>query len=133
MPNYKTHDRVALITTPVIILAASAITPPSTAILTGAMFLLANHYLSPDLDIDSIMIRRWGLLYFIWWPYKKLFKHRSLWTHSGLLSGSIRFLYLLLCVSPLFLFITPPLYLLLLVYICMVVADTVHTIADMLL
>lgn len=130
MPSYRTHDRVALIAAPVIITAVSFITSWSTAIAIGISFLIANHYLSPDLDIDSIMNRRWGLLRILWIPYKKLFHHRSFWTHSGPISATVRFIYLAVCISPILYFYVPPLSIIIVFYVAMVLADTLHTTLD---
>lgn len=130
MPNYKIHDRAAIITAPVIIIGISQLTTLQSAIGIGISFLLANHYLSPDLDIDSIMNRRWGILRFIWTPYKKVFAHRSFWTHSGPISATIRFIYLSVWLLPLLYFYTPPLYIVFVVWIVMVLADSLHTLLD---
>ncbi len=133
MPNYRTHDRAALIAAPVIIVGIAQITTIETAIGMGIAFLVANHYLSPDLDIDSIMNRRWGMLRVIWLPYRKVFRHRSFWTHSGPISATIRFIYLAVWLSPLLLLFPPPLFIILALYIAMILADTLHTTLDKLL
>lgn len=136
MPNYKIHDTVAVIAAPVLLttiyLPTNDIVLAST--ITGT-FLFSNYYLSPDLDIDSIMNRRWGFMRFIWYPYKKLFSHRSLWTHSGPLSATIRAIYLSLwLVPPVILFnLIIPLHLTLCLYIGMILADTLHSLLDKLL
>lgn len=131
MPGYKIHDRVALVAAPIIIVASSRILPLQDALLLGVAFLIANRYLSPDLDIDSIMNHRWGILRFIWWPYKKLFHHRSFWTHSGPISATIRFVYLAVFLAPLFYLI--PLYYIAGFYIAMILCDILHTTLDKVL
>lgn len=103
MPSYKTHDTIALISAPVITLGASAYT--DHALLFGAAFIIGNHMLSPDLDTDSIMRVRWGAFYFLWYPYRRMFHHRSFFTHSGPISATIRIIYLLFVLLPLLLFI----------------------------
>lgn len=53
---------------------------------TGALaFLIGGLLLSPDLDTISRPTRRWGPLQLLWWPYRSLFKHRSLFSHSPVL------------------------------------------------
>ena len=94
MPGYRTHDRIGYIAVAPLTLCILYIYNIYFALLFGAFFLISNRYLSPDLDIDSIMIQRWGVLYFIWYPYKKLIHHRSLFSHSGPISALIRLLYL---------------------------------------
>lgn len=130
MPNYKTHDRAALIAAPVIILGLAQITTTENAIGIGVGFLLANHYLSPDLDIDSIMNRRWGFLRWIWYPYKKMFHHRSFWTHSGPVSATLRFIYLSFWLLPFLYIFVPPLEIMAALWLSMVLADSLHTVLD---
>lgn len=57
-------------------------------------FVVGTFYLGPDLDIVSRPYNRWGFLKFIWKPYQKFFKHRSIFTHGIILGDLIRFLYL---------------------------------------
>lgn len=130
MPGYRQHDTVALIAAPVLTFAVTQVTTVSNALAIGAAFLLVNRYLSPDLDIDSIMNRRWGMLYFIWYPYKKFFHHRSFWTHSGPVSATIRFMYLAAWLSPVLLFVHPPWLIIAGLYLLMVLVDIVHTLLD---
>lgn len=130
MPGYKTHDRIAYIAAPVISIGVYYITDPIVTGTVTLLFLLSNHYLSPDLDIDSIMHKRWGMLYFIWIPYKKVFHHRSFWTHSGPISAAVRFLYLLGWLAPILYFLHPPMLFYVFLYVAMALADIVHTTAD---
>lgn len=57
-------------------------------------FLLGGLWLSPDLDTISRPSRRWGPLRLLWWPYRRLLRHRSLLSHSPLLGSAGRLLYL---------------------------------------
>ena len=59
-----------------------------------AAFLVGGLLLSPDLDTRSNPTRRWGPLRWLWWPYRKLLRHRSLLSHSPLIGSSGRLLYL---------------------------------------
>ena len=43
----------------------------------GLAFLLGGLLLSPDLDTHSNPTRRWGPLRLLWWPYRRLLRHRS--------------------------------------------------------
>ena len=62
---------------------------------TGALaFLIGGLLLSPDLDTISRPTRRWGPLQLLWWPYRSLFKHRSLFSHSPVLGTGGRLAYL---------------------------------------
>jgi uncharacterized metal-binding protein len=135
MPGYRTHDKAASIATPIIIVASAQLISVPDAIAVGVAFWLANRYLSPDLDIDSIMNKRWGVLRFVWWPYKRMFQHRSFWTHSGPISATVRFIYLAVWVSPIFLILhtLPPLGILIALYVAMILADSLHTALDAIL
>jgi uncharacterized metal-binding protein len=60
----------------------------------GLGFLVGGLWLSPDLDTRSNPTRRWGPLRLLWWPYRRLLRHRSLVSHSPLLGTAGRLLYL---------------------------------------
>jgi uncharacterized metal-binding protein len=143
LPGYKTHDRAAYIAAPVLTGVAYAVLPLPYTLLFSVAFLAGNHWLSPDLDIDSIMSHRWGFLRFIWFPYKRLIHHRSFLSHSGPLSAAIRIIYLSVLLSiPLYVvFGSAMLYMLFLqywqiyaiLYLGVAAADTLHTALDHLL
>jgi uncharacterized metal-binding protein len=65
----------------------------NTAIFIGS-HLACSYWLSPDLDIDSAIDNRWGILGFLWKPYEKAVPHRHWLSHSGF-SVLLRLLYLL--------------------------------------
>lgn len=140
MPDYKTHDKIAYITTPILIISASTVISFIDSVVFGGMFLLANRYLSPDLDIASILIKRWGVFSILWFPYRKIVPHRSLLSHSGPLSATIRLLYLSVFIIPIVFYffgahafishITIHWYWYFLFYISVVLADCIHTLAD---
>jgi uncharacterized metal-binding protein len=67
---------------------------PGTALAAGLSFLLGGLWLSPDLDTRSNATRRWGPLRVLWWPYRRLLRHRSLLSHGPLLGSAGRLLYL---------------------------------------
>ena len=46
--------------------------------ITAVSFLVGGLWLSPDLDVQSRALKRWGLLAWIWWPYRRLVPHLSL-------------------------------------------------------
>lgn len=92
MSSGATHDKITLILTP-ISYAVMAHYVPSLAPFT-ALGCAANLWLSPDLDTVSKPFKRWGILRLIWLPYLKLVKHRSLISHSPVLSTLIRVAYL---------------------------------------
>ena len=73
----------------------------------GLAFLVGGLWLSPDLDTRSNPTRRWGPLRLLWWPYRRLLRHRSLLSHSPLLGTAGRLLYLLALVLGLGLIAAP--------------------------
>lgn len=55
-----------------------------TISLFSISYLFGTFFLNPDLDIESTPYKRWGVLRFIWWPYKVIFKHRG-FSHNPIL------------------------------------------------
>lgn len=101
MPSGRTHDRITLWCLPFVTgatyliansLAATNILT-TTVIVTGA-FLVGGFMLGPDLDIHSIQYKRWGLLRWIWLPYQKALKHRSILSHGPIIGTAIRVIYM---------------------------------------
>ena len=66
----------------------------SGAVCSGLAFLFGGLFLSPDLDINSRPYQRWGALRWLWWPYQRLIRHRSMLSHSPFLGTAIRINYL---------------------------------------
>ncbi|MEB3200156.1 MAG: DUF2227 family putative metal-binding protein [Synechococcaceae cyanobacterium] len=64
-------------------------------LMTSLAFLVGGLWLSPDLDTGSNAWRRWGPLRPLWWPYRRLLRHRSLLSHSPVLGSAGRLTYLL--------------------------------------
>ena len=67
----------------------------AAALIAAASCLAGGLWLSPDLDTRSNALRRWGALGFLWWPYRLLIPHRSLWSHGPLLGTTARLAVLL--------------------------------------
>jgi uncharacterized metal-binding protein len=98
MTSGVNHDRLIIITTPIVGAATWCIDPSNVLPVTIAYFA-GGWWLSPDLDLASKPFHRWGALRLLWKPYQSLFKHRgsSHWLFVGTLG---RVLYL---VAPLLL------------------------------
>ena len=62
--------------------------------LTALAFLVGGLWLSPDLDVRSTALRRWGVLGGIWWPYRRLLPHRSFLSHGPLIGMTVRLAWL---------------------------------------
>lgn len=137
MPGYKTHDKIGVAASPVITLTSIYVGNSiqyTTVLITG--FLIATYFFSPDLDLNSRIYRRWGLLRFIWYPYRKLIHHRSWLSHSGPISATLRLFYFSLFLLPIVLW--NPNYLLTfsswygMIWLSVVLSDTIHLIADLI-
>ena len=76
-------------------MAISCIFGTSSGAIAAAGFLFGGLWLSPDLDTRSRSLQRWGPLGWLWWPYRRLIPHRSLWSHGPLIGTASRLLLLL--------------------------------------
>jgi uncharacterized metal-binding protein len=68
-------------------------------VLGTATMLFGGLMFGPDLDTHSKQYTRWGILRWLWYPYKKLFPHRSHWTHGLLWSTWLRVGYFTLVMT----------------------------------
>lgn len=94
MPNGKTHDILGLATGPLVaFLTYKATGLAEDAAVVAIAHVAATYFLSPDLDMNTSVYRRWGWFRWIWWPYRKAVRHRNWLSHSGV-SAAIRLLYL---------------------------------------
>jgi uncharacterized metal-binding protein len=95
MASGRQHDRLTCaLALPFALLWGPGLGPAGVAV-TGLAFLTGGLLLSPDLDTRSNATRRWGPLAPLWWPYRRLLSHRSLFSHSPVLGMSLRLSYLL--------------------------------------
>lgn len=97
MPNGKTHDKITIITIPIVVGITYIIT--KNILITGTVltaYLFSSFMFNGDLDINSKPYNRWFLFKMIWIPYQLMFKHRSIWTHGILIGTVIRLIYILL-------------------------------------
>lgn len=95
MPSGRTHDSITLWSLPLIAgLSLVCTQDGSLALVTSGGFLFSGLMFGPDLDIHSKQYRRWGWLRWIWLPYRRSLRHRSLWSHGFLVGTIVRLLYL---------------------------------------
>lgn len=136
MPAHKTHEAVGVTLSPLVLGASLYIKPDdiTTAFTLTALYVVATFYFSPDLDTDSKPYYRWSMLAPLWYPYKRLIKHRSWLSHSGPISGTIRFFYfyvLVVLCSMVFKFdLLTYAWVGGILWIAIILADTVHTVLD---
>jgi uncharacterized metal-binding protein len=100
MPSGRTHDRVTLWSLPLIAggtLFATA--RADLAFWVSGGFLFSGLIFGPDLDLYSFHYKRWGILRWMWRPYQKAIKHRSIWSHGPMIGTIGRILYLSLWIG----------------------------------
>ncbi len=95
MPSGRTHDSITLWSLPIV--AGSTFGQTQSATLTlivSGCFLFSGLMFGPDLDIYSQQYKRWGVLRWIWLPYRKSMRHRSFLSHGLIVGTGLRILYL---------------------------------------
>lgn len=106
MPSGKVHDHITLIGAACAVPAWLALAPRPWDFTAGATLVGATLFsglmLSPDLDLDSSIYKRWGPFRFLWWPYQKAIPHRSRLSHSYILGPALRLAYFALLLWLLF-------------------------------
>ncbi|MBE9191357.1 metal-binding protein [Gloeocapsopsis crepidinum LEGE 06123] len=95
MPSGRTHDRITLWGLPLITSLTFFHTQSGnlTLIVAGA-YLFSGLMFGPDLDLYSRQYQRWGYFRWIWLPYQKALRHRSIFSHGLLIGTTVRILYL---------------------------------------
>jgi uncharacterized metal-binding protein len=94
MAQGKTHDAITLWLLPAVTGGSWWLSGESqVALILGGSFLFSGLMFSGDLDIHSHQYRRWGWLRWLWLPYRRVFNHRSFWTHGPVVGTLVRILY----------------------------------------
>jgi uncharacterized metal-binding protein len=96
MPSGRTHDRITFWSIPVV--AGLTFIRTSSVTLTLLLllgFLFGALMLGPDLDTRSLHYRRWGIMRWIWIPYRGSLKHRSPFSHWPFIGTVVRVIYVL--------------------------------------
>lgn len=102
MPSGKTHDRITYAAAAPAGMACYATLgawEPALCLAGGVLF--GGLMFGPDLDVKSVQYYRWGPLRWIWWPYQRMFSHRSTWTHGLVWGLLVRLIYLSLVTAAL--------------------------------
>lgn len=139
MPNGKTHDKITIVTAPIVLGVSYYFTNNIETIgIIFLTYLFSSFMFNGDLDTNSRPYNRWWLFKMIWIPYQLMFHHRSVFTHGIIIGTVVRLLYL--CIIPLsiYYFQTGNIYinevvdlnLLLYVFIGLELGSAVHTISD---
>lgn len=96
MPGHKQHETIAFIAAAGLGTAVGYSSGISYGLALGSGIVIHGLLLSNDLDVRSKPYRRWGVLRFIWWPYKRLIPHRHWLSHAPIVGTSLRILYMVL-------------------------------------
>lgn len=100
MPSGRTHDSITLWSLPIIASSAFGLTQSGTlTLLVSGAFLFSGLMFGPDLDIHSQQYKRWGVLRWMWLPYRRSMRHRSVLSHGFLVGTLGRIVYLIVWVS----------------------------------
>jgi uncharacterized metal-binding protein len=96
MPDYNTHrvfNYLAFLVISVLLFKLQVvITDVKLFLALGVGFYVGTDFITPDLDIESTAIKRWGRMKVIWLPYKWLFKHGQS-SHNILYGAIVRIIY----------------------------------------
>ncbi|MBO9539572.1 metal-binding protein [bacterium] len=100
MPSGRTHDRITYLAALPVAWGAFAYAQSALhAALAAVGVLFGGLMFGPDLDVKSVQYYRWGPLRWIWWPYQRMFRHRSVWTHGVIASLAVRLVYFALVIA----------------------------------
>ncbi|GEM_PF-821747 len=146
MPNYNAHRTFnyavfIAITVLLYILSGSTLSAINLKhfLALGAGYYIGTDFITPDLDIKSKVIKRWGMLKVIWLPYMWLFKHGQS-SHNIVYGGVVRILYIGIIVLGVYYLIfrsLPPDTIISSVYIIIfligiIIANALHVVLDTL-
>jgi uncharacterized metal-binding protein len=108
MPNVRTHDLITVASGialgPFVYnIATNTLAQPYPEAMANTLWLVGAHMLSgllfsPDLDLDSAIDNRWGVLYVLWRPYMWVVPHRHFWSHSLIFAPLLRLAYFYLVI-----------------------------------
>ena len=96
MTSGQKHDKATIYLCVPFALLTGILFGKFSGIIAGAAFIVSGLWLSPDLDIYSKSLKRWGILKFVWFPYRKMIGHRSYLSHGPFIGSAIRITYILL-------------------------------------
>ena len=102
MPSGVVHDRITIWLLPWVVGITYCLTRSAEmTLIVASGYLFSGMMFGPDLDINSLQYKRWGIIRGIWLPYRKFFRHRSLFSHGLIIGTCVRLAYLLFIVAAL--------------------------------
>lgn len=94
MPSGRTHDSITLWCLPPLSFLGWWLTQDGLLVLIlCGCFLFSGLMFGPDLDIYSQQYKRWGLLRWVWLPYRRSMSHRSVLSHGVIVGTVLRVAY----------------------------------------
>lgn len=145
MPAYNTHRRfnysAILIIAALFYFRKILLFDSGQFLLIGAGFIVGTEFITPDLDIQSKAINRWGPLKFIWLPYMIIFKHGKS-SHNIVYGAVVRLLYIGLIILGIYYLIFKsfpsnmiflPFDYIFIFFAGIIIANALHVMLDMLL
>jgi uncharacterized metal-binding protein len=94
MSSGRTHDRITLISLPILTGISLLLTRNAELTLwVAGSFLFGGLMFGPDLDIHSNQSIRWGWFRWMWQPYRQAVPHRSALSHGPIIGTVCRLLY----------------------------------------
>lgn len=96
MPSGRTHDSITLWSLPFIagVVYERTRSASLTLIVSGG-YLFSGLMFGPDLDTYSQHYKRWGILRWMWLPYRRSMRHRSFFSHGPIVGTIVRIVYLI--------------------------------------
>lgn len=142
MPGYNVHrgfNYIAFIAVAVILyFKGVSFLDMYQFIVLAAGFYIGTDFVTPDLDVESRAINRWGPLKVLWLPYKWAFAHGQS-SHNIFYGAIVRVLYFSLVIAGIYylIFKTIPLvaipaFFLYILLAGIVLANALHVMLDML-
>lgn len=95
MPNAEVHDTISIAVGIPAITTTFLLLPTPEAAIGSIGYVLSSFLLSPDLDLNSEPLHRWGWFKVIWQPYMRWVPHRSWFSHGPIIGTLTRISYLL--------------------------------------
>ena len=95
MASGRVHDKASVLISLPLGVSMGLLLGISSGLVASVACVFGGLWLSPDLDTRSNALRRWGVLGFLWWPYRTMIPHRSVWSHGPLIGTVGRLLLLL--------------------------------------
>jgi len=105
MPGYNTHRRfnyaVLLIVAALFYFRGIMIFDPVQFLILGTGFYSGTEFITPDLDVQSRAIKRWGVFKILWFPYMILFEQGKS-SHNIIYGAFVRLLYIIVIILGLY-------------------------------